>query len=155
MRHANESFVRWQATTLAQLGYAINLILSLATASLGFALTLAKDRDYASGCAARCLWLLSVLFLLASVAAGMWCVVNRLHDFRETKDIARDRELWEGEKIEGAEIDKLLHRRREKLKRLGEATWATFRWQVGTFGAGIILQIFAFAATYHSKLFPG
>jgi hypothetical protein len=67
MRHAEGSFVRWQATTLAQLGYAVNLILGFATASLGFALTLARTKDYAPGGAARCLWILSVLLLLASV----------------------------------------------------------------------------------------
>jgi hypothetical protein len=85
----------------------------------------------------------------------MSCVVNRLRDFRKTKDIARDRERWEGEKVEDGEIDKRLHERREKVKRLGETTWAIFHWQIGTFYAGIVLQVFAFAVTYHSKLLPG
>ena len=36
----NEKFVRWQGITIKQLTYAINLILGLSTASLGFAISL-------------------------------------------------------------------------------------------------------------------
>lgn len=46
MAHSEGSFVRWQATAIAQLGYAVGLILSFAGASLGFALSVVKDKDY-------------------------------------------------------------------------------------------------------------
>ena len=87
------SFIRWQAIAIAQLGYAVNLILTLATASLGFAVALIKDKDFTPGCWSKCLLVLSQLSLLASVALGIWCVINRLLDFRKTKDNARDREI--------------------------------------------------------------
>lgn len=41
------SFVRWQAITIAQLGYAVHLLLGFATAALGFCLVLLRD---ASSC---------------------------------------------------------------------------------------------------------
>jgi hypothetical protein len=44
------SFVRWQAITIAQLGFTSNLILTLAVAALGFALTLVKDSDVIASC---------------------------------------------------------------------------------------------------------
>jgi hypothetical protein len=53
MPHSEGSFVRWQAIALVQLGYAVNLILSFATASLGFALTLPRIRDMRPAVGAR------------------------------------------------------------------------------------------------------
>src|SRR5690242_1675012 len=44
------SFVRWQKITIAQLGYAINLILGLGTATLGFSFVLLKGDELAPGC---------------------------------------------------------------------------------------------------------
>ena len=100
-----ESFVRWQGTTIAQLGYAVNLILSLATASLGFCFVLVKDEDYATGCWGKVLFALSLLLLIVSVISGVACVINRLVDFRKTARIARDREEWTREGLEEQEID--------------------------------------------------
>ena len=39
-------FVRWQSITIEQLGYTVNLIPGLAVGSLGFSLTLLKDKDF-------------------------------------------------------------------------------------------------------------
>jgi hypothetical protein len=41
-----ERFIRWQSVTIIQLGYTVNLILGLATGSLGFSLTLLKDKHF-------------------------------------------------------------------------------------------------------------
>ena len=42
----DNSFVRWQGTSIKQLGYASNLVLGLCTASLGFAISLLTDKDF-------------------------------------------------------------------------------------------------------------
>src|ERR1700730_13138167 len=89
-------FTRWQSITIAQLGYAINLILSFSVASLGFALSLAKDTTQLAGnCWAKHLLLFSIFLILLSIGAGLWCVINRLRDFRKTEGIARDKERGE------------------------------------------------------------
>src|SRR6266436_12053 len=86
------SFVRWQAITIAQLGFTSNLMLTLAVATLGFSLTLVKDDDITTCCWPKYLLVLSILGLLISLAFGIWCALNRLASFRETAQIARGRE---------------------------------------------------------------
>ena len=99
----NESFVRWQGISVTQLGYAVNLILGFATASLGFALTLLKDKDFTPQHCEKILFDSSLALLSLSIALGVWCVINRLRDFRKTKDIANERqELGETELKGGA-----------------------------------------------------
>jgi hypothetical protein len=141
-----ESFIRWQAITIRQLGYVANLILTFATASLGFSLTLLKDHPMA--CASFCIWLLAVLTLLGSITLGIWCSVNRLHDFRETAQIARKREQVEGDgKLSRDEIDSRLEYQRKANDERGEFTWTLFYWQIGTFGAGILFLVAAFVGS--------
>ena len=84
------SFVRWQSITLTQLGYVIGLLLSIATAMLGFAFTLIKDMACPLTCCEKVI-LSSALFLLTlSIALALSCTINRLCDFRETEEIAHD-----------------------------------------------------------------
>jgi hypothetical protein len=147
-----ERFVRWQSVAIAQLGYTVNLVLAFAVGSLGFALTLLRDKDF---CPQRCTKVtfdLSLLFLLLSIGLGLWCVVNRLKDFRRTKDITRDGEQWKREKIAPGEIKTLLTARREEVKRLGRCTWTLFRLQIVTFGLGLFALFLVFLFTYHAKL---
>jgi hypothetical protein len=80
--------------------------------------------------------------------------MNRLRDFRKTKDIARDREEWERAHLGETEIGHRLERPREEAKKLGEMTWVLFFWQFGTFAAGVLVFISAFAVVYHFKIFP-
>jgi hypothetical protein len=54
MAQEEDSFVRWQTITITQLGYAVNLTLTLATASLGFTLNVVRDKEYAPTCWAKC-----------------------------------------------------------------------------------------------------
>jgi hypothetical protein len=53
MAHSEGSFVRWQGIAVNQLGFANNLFLTFATASLGFTLTLVTDEAVTSSCWAR------------------------------------------------------------------------------------------------------
>jgi uncharacterized membrane protein len=149
------SFVRWQAITIAQLGFTSNLILTLAVASLGFSLTLVKDNDFTSSCWARCLLVISIVGLLIALALGIWCALNRLADFRMTAQIARGREKLPTMTSEqgNADREKDLNEKRKEVKQLGNRTWTLFYWQVGTFAAGILALIGSFFAAYHARLF--
>ena len=147
------SFIRWQSIGIAQLGYAIGLILSSATASLAFTLVLIKDQSYIPGCWGKAVMLTSMLSLIASIALGLWCVVNRLRDFRITESTARDREDLDERQASKEEKEKLLASRRTETDRLGKRTWHLFWWQIGTFALGISALTIAFGIIYHSKIF--
>lgn len=78
-----KSFVRWQGITITQLGYVSNLILGFATASLGFSLTLLRDKDFVPQSWAKRIFLLSLCAVLISIFSGIWCAINgvRLIDY--------------------------------------------------------------------------
>jgi hypothetical protein len=155
----DRSFVRWQGITLAQLGYAVNLILAFGTASLGFSLSLIKDESYAPGCWAKAFMALSLLLILFSIIFGIWCVINRLRSFRHTKNAARIREERDKKQKDPSQqacIDKLnadLKAERTLYRVLDERTWPLFWFQVATFGLGVLLLIASFVSVYRGKLF--
>jgi uncharacterized membrane protein YbhN (UPF0104 family) len=97
-----ESSIRWQGRTIEQFGYALNLILGLSVAALGFELTLLLNKEFERTGWQNCLFIISILSLLLSIALGLWCVVNRLRDFRATTEAAHKRE-------DGAEDLELQH----------------------------------------------
>jgi hypothetical protein len=139
----NESFVRWQGIAITQLGYAVNLILGFATASLGFALTLLKDKDFNPQQCERIFFDSALALLSLSIGFGIWCVINRLRDFRKTKDIANERE-------ELSEIE--LEQRRDEVKKLGTFTWRLFWSQLASFGIGLFALVLVFFSIYRAKL---
>jgi hypothetical protein len=146
MANSNGSFVRWQGIAITQMGYAVNLILSFTTASLGFALALFKDvkpQDWG-----RWLLVLAGVLLMASIAIGAWCVLNRLTDFRESAQIAHDRERWHNKGYAKTWINDRLRCRRSRNRRRGKLTNRLFNWQVGTFGVGAALLVLAVVAVY-------
>jgi hypothetical protein len=146
------SFVRWQGTTIAQLGYVINLLLAFATASLGFGFSFVKDPTFHPNCCVRLDFCLSLLLLLLSVVAGLLCVGNRLNDFRKTTAIARDREELRRKQVTCLEIDARLAGRREETNNLGGRTWHLFYGQIWCFGLGAFLLVIGLAAAYREKL---
>lgn len=86
------SFIRWQSITIAQLAYAVNLTLGFSVATLAFQVTLLLDEKFSPVSWQKCGFSISIILLLASVALGIWCVINRLKDFRATTKVARKRE---------------------------------------------------------------
>ena len=140
----DESFVRWQGITISQLGYAVNLILGLAVAALGFVITLLLNKEFIPVSWMKCTFSVALLSLLASIGIGIWCVVNRLRDFRATKEVARKRE-------KGA-TDSELQPLRDLSGMLGSKTWWLFWWQIGMFGAGIALTVVGIAGVLSGKL---
>ena len=132
------SFVRWQSIQIAQLGYALNVILTLATASLGYAFASVVRPDLGLG-KTRIPFAASLFLLFASITCGLACTVNRLCDFKKTKDIARQREQPSSDRAPKSELDHTLKSRRDEAMKLGSRTWTLFCWQVGLFFGGEFL----------------
>jgi hypothetical protein len=135
------------------LGYAVGLILSFAGASLAFGLSLVKDDSYVPSCWSKAFVMAYIVSFLLSLVFGIWCVVNRLRDFRKTRSIARDREEWARENVSEPEIEARLAIRRDETDKLGKTTWRLFWVQIGAFSSGVIFLSAAFGMAYHSKLF--
>lgn len=159
MTNSEGSFVRWQTTALTQLGYVSNLILTFATASLGFSLTMAKDDHYQPGGAAKTLWIVAVVLLAASLALGICCALNRLADFRGTAQNAKDRErlYLDGMQDQLSTCEKQRMRIRLECRRirtdlLGERTRLLLYLQITAFAFGALVLISAFAAAYPAKV---
>jgi len=134
-----ESYIRWQGRTIEQFGYALNLILGLSVAVLGFESSLLLDETFKWSGWQNCIFILSMLSVLLSVALGLACVVNRLSDFRATTKTAYKREDGASE----LELQPL----RAFNRTLGERTWLLFWWQIVAFGVGVLLLVLAVGGT--------
>jgi len=140
----NDSFIRWQATTITQFGYTLNLVLTLSVASLGFAATLLTNDNFSPVGVCKFMYLCSLICLVSSIMLGIWCSINRLTDFRLTAKITRLRN-----KADHVEDVKKL---RIKTVQLGKKTWELFYFQIGSFGGGILLLILTVAVINIEKL---
>jgi hypothetical protein len=134
---SNDRYPRWQKIFIDQFGYAINLILTFAIATLGYCFALLKDRDFAPGCPGKSAMLLSIVALGVSAISGGSCVINRLWDFRGTAQRAHN--------DVGAPSQ-------EKLRRMGEVTWTLFYIQILAFLVGVAALAVTFLSTYGHKL---
>ena len=151
--HGDGSFHRWQTIAISQLGYAVGLVLSLATATLGFAATVIRDPAYSPSCWGKISMLAAFGSLVLSISSGLLCTINRLCDFRKTRSIARDREDWEEQGTAKDDIDRRLKTRRDETRRLGERSWVLFCCQAATFVLGFGALILALGILYHARLF--
>lgn len=98
--------------------------------------------------------LMSVGLLVVSAGLGVCCNINRLNDFRKTRSIARDREVWKRDlALTDEQINSRLHDRREETDRLGNKTWTIFYSQILTFAIGDFALTIASIIAYHQKLF--
>ncbi len=138
------SFIRWQSITIAQLTYAVNLVLTFSVAVLGFQVTTLLNEKFVPVSWQKCAFSLSLFLLVVSVGLGIWCVVNRLRDFRATTKVARMRE--------DKKTDEEMQPYRDLYTRLGKETWALFFWQIGTFGVGTLLLVLGITASLSEKL---
>jgi len=145
MISSNGSFVRWQKITIQQLTYAINLIHLSAVGTLAFGLTILRDEHTLFRDCTRCLFLIGTASLLVSIGFGIWCVINRLRDFRATTKAARKRE--EGKSDAEIASHRLLY------ERLGDRTWKLFWTQITAFAVGISLYSIWVLITFRTKLF--
>ncbi len=141
---SKDSFIRWQATTITQLTYSVNLILGLAVGGLGFQVALLLNEKFNPISWQKLAFSISLILLVLSITLGIWCVINRLRDFRTTAKAARMRE--KGSPNED------IQSHRDLYKKLGKRTWVLFWWQIGTFGVGIFFTILGVWASVSQKL---
>jgi len=135
----NESFVRWQGRSIQQMGFANNLLVGLATGLLAFQIQIAFNDEITLSTLERCLAILSLIFIFASLIVGCYLAWNRLQSFRTTAQVARKRET---ENHEG--ISEL----RNKYKRLDQITWKCIRCQGVLFALGSFLLLVLAIAGY-------
>jgi uncharacterized membrane protein YbhN (UPF0104 family) len=139
------SFTHWQSTTIVQLTYAINLILSFSVAVLGFQIAIILNEKFNPVSWQKCTFLFSLACLLISVGSGILCVINRLRDFRATMKVAQMREKGRN--------DEEIQPYRALYQKLGAMTWRLFWWQIGTFGVGVLVLVLSIAVSLRNKLF--
>ena len=141
-----DRFARWQSITIAQLTFATNMIFTLSIAVLGFEVALLLKQDLALPGLQKWGFLLSLLATAASIITGIWLVINRLSDFRATKDAARLRIDCRHDEAD---------RRSAHANELGAHTWRLFWWQIGSFGGGIAFFCLSVVLPATSRLFVG
>jgi hypothetical protein len=139
-----ESFIRWQGRTIEQFGYALNLILGLSVAALGYELSFLLNKEFDKNCLQIFCSLISLFFLFFSILFGLWCVVDRLRNFRVTAKVAYKRE-------DGAsKLD--LQPLRALTEALGKRTWLLFQLHIWAFGIGILFLILAVGASITKEI---
>jgi hypothetical protein len=139
MTAENDRFPRWQKIAIDQLGYALNLILTLTIAALGYWFVLLTNKEFIPGPSAKCIMILSLLALGFSAICGLACVVNRLWDFRGTAQRARGNPSSDTPT-------------KEYLAGFGRTTWVLFYSHLFTFALGDALLATALLLTYGGKL---
>jgi hypothetical protein len=130
-------FQRWQAVSIAQFGYAQNLILAFAVAALGFSFSLLRDRAFVPTSSAKCNFIISLLINGLSTLSGLACVLNRLHDFRMTAQRARGN---------AQALSK------QEVAVIGDRTWILFYIQIVSSLVGILLLAVTILLTDGGKL---
>jgi|CXWL01.1.fsa_nt_gi hypothetical protein len=140
---SNEKYIRWQGITLNQVTFVINLLLGLATATLGFSASLLKDEKFIPTGKVKCLFTFALLSQLIALLFGIIAVISRTLDFRCTAQIAR-KKFGEGESVKSTRL---------RVKRLGKTTWFSFWVQLSSFGLGILSLIVSILMIYSDKLF--
>ena len=133
----NDAFQRWQQTSIEQVGYAVNLILTFTVAVLGYWFVLIQDKEFNPDGSAKCAMLWSLLSLVVAAVFGLICVVVRLLDFRGTARRARQRPDAPSQKA---------------LRELGGVTWGSFWIQIGSFILGVVALAIALLLTYGRKI---
>lgn len=131
-----ESFIRWQGRTSEELGKAINLLLSLCLATIGFIISKLLDKDFQFlNCTAKLLVSIGSIILLIAVIILLLLIYNRLHAFKGTTQIARRRETDDRSGIIVL---------REKVNQRDKCTWTLFNISIITFSSGELFVIVGF-----------
>jgi hypothetical protein len=139
-RQLRESAAFWQKLALEQLGYVLNLFLTFAVGSIGFAVKImieAKE-PFLPDARWRFMWALPILGL--SVLLGLSANITRTLDFRYTRRAARDNETrtdHQAWKVAGV---------------LGKVTWWLFFTQALAFGVGAFLLCYSVLLNYSRKI---
>ena len=132
-----DRFQRWQKLAIDQLTYALNLVLVLTVASLGYWFSLLRDEGFMPSATAQSFLWLSFLALAGSVICGLVCVVCRTWNFKGTARRARGR------------CDAPT---RDELRGLGHLTWGLFYGHLAGFALGVILLAVTLFLTYGCRI---
>jgi hypothetical protein len=133
----DDRFERWQRVARDQLGYALNLLLTLTVAALAYEFALLRDTGFRPDPMGKALTKASLGALAAAATFGLFCVLTRLLDFRGTARRARGKPHAPS---------------RDTLDQLGTLTWCLFYLQLITFATGILAIGVALLLTYGAKL---
>jgi hypothetical protein len=134
---ASDKCPRWRKIAIDQLGYALNLILTFAVATLGYWFVLLRDHDFNPVGHAKCSMILSLAALAISAFCGCSCVLTRLLDFRGTARRACNHPDAPA---------------KAELSELGAITWILFTIQLVMFALGALSLAVALLLTYGDKL---
>ncbi|MBL3529649.1 MAG: hypothetical protein JMN27_18320 [gamma proteobacterium endosymbiont of Lamellibrachia anaximandri] len=118
--------------------------MGLSIAGIGYESTLFLNKELERSGWQTCLLAISLLALVVSAAAAIWCVISRLRNFRTTAEVARKRE--DGETA--TELQPL----RTKSNELGEFIWTLFWWQIWSFALGILFLVVVVAGAFSSAV---
>jgi hypothetical protein len=128
-----ETYLRWQEFAIAQLGYTINLMMTLSGAILAFAV---KENLAGRWKAHGCEWLSALACLGGSVVVAITANVTRAIDFRYTRRAVRER-------MKDGKDHQEFH---DIAECLGSWTWRLFYFQAATFAFGIVLLAHSLSA---------
>ncbi len=132
----NESFIRWQGRTIEELGKAINLLLSLCLATIGFIVSKLLDKDFLFlNCTGKSLVFIGTIILLIAAIILLFLIYNRLHAFRGTTKIARKRETNDRTNINTL---------RTEVNQRDKCTWTLFSFAIAAFSFGELFVIIGF-----------
>ena len=137
-----ESYVRWQELALTQLGNTINLMITLAGATVAFAAkTLVDSKSILLFPEKE--WICFSLAFAVSVLIGISATVTRLLDFRYSRRAARARM-----NCNDKERDEF-HGTADKW---GTCTWILFYCQAATFAFGVVRVIITIWNSYGRRI---
>jgi hypothetical protein len=123
-----ESYLRWQGLAITQLGYTINLLLTLGSAALAFEAKILVESGQHLADGAFCFFHLALPCFALSIVTALAANVTRAMDFRNTRCAARERMK------DGKDHDEF----HEKAESFGQWTWRFFYLQILTFAVGAV-----------------
>ena len=123
----NESFIRWQGRSIEELGKAINLLLTLSLATIGFVVAKLLEDFYFLSCFTKYLIIIGSFVLLITTILLLILIRNRLVSIRKTAQIARKREKG---------LTDNLQKMRDVVRSLDKSTWTLFNSSVLCFIIG-------------------
>ena len=140
--HDRERYLRWQEFAMVQLGYTVNMMLTLAGAALALAAKTMMESKSQLPYTGRPLFHTSVAALAISIFVAVAANFTRACDFRYTRRAARAR-MKDGQNHDD------LHDTAEKL---GKWTWYFFYVQAPTFALGVIAFALSIWCGYGNRI---
>lgn len=137
-----ERYPRWQGRSLDQMGYTLNLILIIITATIGFIISLLLSTKFTSNIFSFLMLGLITLIICSTVTIST--ILIRLLNFRKTAQMVREKEK---DNKDQSKIDKL----KVETDNLGDYTWKSLYVAIVLFvigylfiGVSLISHVFIF-----------